>query len=124
MIIGIGTDLVEVNRIRLKFQSNADLKKHVFSAGEIKYCEEKKNPYESFAVRFAAKEAFLKAVGKGMNLTLHLNQIEVVEDSQGCPSLKIAPGLAAIIPDFKLFKIFLSMTHTTEYGQAVVVIDK
>ena len=65
MIFGIGTDLIEVARIAEKMEKKAGFKELVFSADEIIYCEARTFKYEHYAARFAAKEAFLKALGTG-----------------------------------------------------------
>ncbi|OFW22057.1 MAG: holo-[acyl-carrier-protein] synthase, partial [Acidobacteria bacterium RIFCSPLOWO2_02_FULL_59_13] len=66
MIVGIGVDLIEVSRLRLAIERHGErFLRRVFTPAEIAYCQSKKNPYERFAARFAAKEAAMKALGTG-----------------------------------------------------------
>ena len=93
MILGIGTDIVDVERIKKKISKGEDFKRMVFSEGEIKYCENLKNKFESYAARFAAKEAFLKAIGTGLLIDFDLKEIEVTNLSSGMPILKISENV-------------------------------
>ena len=72
MIFGIGTDLIEVERVAEKMEKKAGFKELVFSADEIIYCEARTFKYEHYAARFAAKEAFLKAIGTGWQVWFNL----------------------------------------------------
>ena len=77
MIFGIGTDLIEVERVAHKMEKKEGFKELVFSPGEIIYCETRANKYEHYAARFAAKEAFLKAIGTGWRNGTAFNEIEI-----------------------------------------------
>src|SRR5688500_10499566 len=89
MIIGTGIDLIEVARVAEKVSKKNGFKQKVFSKAEIEFCEGKANRYENYAVRFAAKEAFLKATGLGLTAGLDLHEIEVVNDALGKPSIQL-----------------------------------
>ena len=89
MIIGIGIDMIEVDRVNEKIDRNKSFKEKIFSEGEILFCESRKNKTESYAARFAAKEAFLKATGLGLTLGYALSEIEVVNDDLGKPSFNL-----------------------------------
>ena len=78
MIIGIGIDMIEVDRVNEKIDRTKGFKEKIFSEGEILFCESRKNKTQSYAARFAAKEAFLKATGLGLTLGYTLSEIEVV----------------------------------------------
>jgi holo-[acyl-carrier protein] synthase len=118
MVIGIGIDLVEVRRVK------ALLKKpnlgRIFTAQEIKYCRSKPNPAESFAARFAAKEAFLKAIGTGWGTAQspRLNEIEVQ-----MKDLLLTGKAKSICRKLKLIRTHLSLTHTRDYAMAVVILE-
>ena len=122
MIIGIGTDIVGVPRISKSIE-NEIFKIKVFSENEITYCETKVNKAENYAVRFAAKEAFLKALGTGLRGDIALNEIEVSNDNLGKPSINLIGKLAQIIVDKKIKTIHLSLSHTKEMALAMVVLE-
>jgi holo-[acyl-carrier protein] synthase len=125
MVIGIGIDLVEVKRIR------ALLKKpnlgRIFTFQEIKYCRSKANQAESFAARFAAKEAFFKAIGTGWGTAQSpkWNEIEVqIPNSQfPIPNLKLSGRAQKIAGRLDVKHIHLSLTHTKDYAMAVVLLS-
>jgi holo-[acyl-carrier protein] synthase len=123
MIIGVGIDMVEVSRITEKIAKGNGFREQVFSSAEIAYCEKSSNPSESYAARFAAKEAFLKATGLGLMLTYELNQIEVVNNEQGRPGIRLLRELEgqARLNDWN--KIHLSLSHTSSAAGAVVIIE-
>ena len=77
MIFGIGIDLIEVERVAEKIAKNNGFTELVFSKNEIEYCEAMKNKYEHYAVRFAAEEAFFKAIGTGWQNGSAFNEIEI-----------------------------------------------
>src|SRR5688572_7730289 len=90
MIAGNGIDIVEVSRIADKLSKGNSFRDKVFSAREIEHCERSANPNENFAARFAAKEAFLKATGKGLLLGYDLKDIEILNDAHGKPFIALA----------------------------------
>ncbi|HEX8546439.1 MAG TPA: holo-ACP synthase [Cytophagaceae bacterium] len=123
MIYGIGTDLVEVSRI-LKSISNGDrFKKLVFSSSEIDYCESQRNPAENFAARFAAKEAFLKALGTGWAGQIKFVEIEIRNDDAGKPFFVLHGEAQAVFIQRKLKKVHVSLSHIKEVSMATVVIE-
>ena len=95
MIYGIGIDLVKVKRIEEALERWGErFQNKVFTPGEIRYCLQKKNPSPNFAARFAAKEAFVKALGIGIRRGVHWKDVEVQRGSLGKPVLKIErPGV-------------------------------
>ena len=86
MIIGVGIDMIEVDRVTEKISKDQGFREKIFSVNEILFCESKKRG-ENYAARFAAKEAFLKATGEGLALGHNLSDIEVISDPSGKPSL-------------------------------------
>ena len=95
MIIGIGTDIIEVNRIAKSIE-NLSFKQKVFSTQEINYCETKVNKAEHYAARFAAKEAFFKALGTGWRGGMAFNEVEIINDGLGKPTINLSGDTAAI----------------------------
>ena len=123
-IYGIGTDIVNTNRIRKAIKKNSNaFKKRIYTNFEIKTCERRKNKTECFAKRFAAKEAFFKAVGAGNKLKF--NEIEVKNNALGAPKL-VLKGLSLInlkkILKNKKFKIHLSLSDDKPWAVASVII--
>jgi holo-[acyl-carrier protein] synthase len=123
MIFGIGTDLIEVERVADKMEKKSGFKELVFSPGEIIYCEARANKYEHYAARFAAKEAFLKAIGTGWRKGTAFNEIEIYNDEEGKPELRFLGNTAKTIGDMKLGKIFVSLSHLKIMACAMVVIE-
>tara|TARA_B100000959_G_C14913149_1_gene596037 strand:- start:971 stop:1360 length:390 start_codon:yes stop_codon:yes gene_type:complete len=123
-IYGIGTDIVNVNRIKDAIKKNNQaFKKRIYTNFEIKTCERRKNKVECFAKRFAAKEAFFKAVGAGNKLKF--NEIEVKNNSLGAPKLVLKGlslrNLKKILKN-KKFKIHLSLSDDKPWAVASVII--
>src|SRR5580698_6931580 len=84
---GLGTDLVEVDRIADKIGKEQGFRELVFSPGEIAYCESRTHKFEHYAARFAAKEAFFKALGTGWINGTAFNEVEIVNNEQGKPEI-------------------------------------
>ncbi len=123
-IYGIGTDIVNINRIKNVINKNNQIfKKRVYTRFEIKVCERRKNKAECFAKRFAAKEAFFKAVGVANKLKF--NEVEVKNNSSGAPRL-IVKGVSLKnlkkIFKKKKFKIHLSLSDDKPWAIASVII--
>ncbi len=124
MIFGIGTDLIEVERVAHKMEKKTGFKELVFSPDEIIYCEARANKYEHYAARFAAKEAFFKAIGTGWRNGTAFNEIEIYNDEEGKPELRFLGNTAKTIADMKLEKIFVSLSHLKTMACAMVIIEK
>ncbi len=126
-IFGIGTDIVNVNRIEKSIKKNGKrFKNKIFSKNEIIYCDSKKNPRSFYAKRFAAKEAFSKALGTGIRKEIKLKNIEVSNDVSGKPLLNIK-GSTLLYLNKKLknknYKIHLSLSDDFPWAQATVIIS-
>ncbi len=124
MIFGIGTDLIEVERVAEKMEKKQGFKELVFSTGEIIYCESRTYKYEHYAARFAAKEAFLKAIGTGWRNGTAFNEIEIYNDEEGKPEIRFHGLTEKTIADLKLGKIFVSLSHLKTMACAMVIIEK
>lgn len=126
MIFGIGTDLVETERIANKLLKNTDFIEAVFSVNEIKYCNSNKYPEQHYSARFAAKEAFLKALGKGLQCNIELNKIEILNSNSGEPIFAFqkneVESINKIVGSVN-WKIHLSMSHILAYANAMVIIE-
>lgn len=125
MIYGIGIDLVRVKRIEDALRRFGErFQEKVFTAGEIKYCLQKRNPFPNFAARFSAKEAFVKALGLGIRRGVHWRDVEVQRGPLGKPVLKLSGRALEICQRERVEGIFLSLTHDHEYSSAMVVLEK
>lgn len=122
MILGIGTDIAEVARISKSIE-NIAFKVKVFSDTEIGYCESKVNKAENYAARFAAKEAFVKALGTGLREGLTINEIEVVNDELGKPCIHLIGKTAGILLTHNIKTIHVSMSHVKDMAMATVVLE-
>ncbi len=123
MISGIGIDMIEVDRIAEKIGKEKGFRELVFSANEIIYCESKTNKYEHYAARFAAKEAFLKAMGTGWANGFAFNEIEIYHDANGKPLLQLMGSTALQEAAKNIKKIEVSLTHVKSFASAVVIIE-
>lgn len=122
MIFGVGIDLIEVERVAEKI-SKPGFKELVFSQAEINYCEAKTKKYEHYAARFAAKEAFFKAIGTGWMKGTAFNEIEIINDENGKPEIFFLGKTAVSVADMKLEKISVSLSHLKTMASAVVIIE-
>ena len=89
LIFGIGTDIVETNRIKILFNKNKKFKTRIFSTKEINYCESRLDKIASYSKRFAAKEAFAKALGVGIGKGISFNEISVDNNKNGAPFIEL-----------------------------------
>ena len=119
MIIGIGTDIIEIDRIRRAVERN-HFRNRVFTSIEQNYCESRNiNKAASYAARFAGKEAFFKALGTG--IVTDLTDIEIVNDSRGQPHVVLHDQAARLVESDA--KIHLSLSHSKNYATAVCMIE-
>ena len=123
MIGGVGIDIIEVQRVGEHLQADNGFREKVFSTREIAYCEAHANRAESYAARFAAKEAFLKALGSGLALTYDLSEIEVLADESGKPEIKLSEALQTRIGTLWK-KIHVSLSHLKSTACAIVILER
>ena len=126
-IFGIGTDIVNIKRMKTSLSKRGNkFKKRIFSTNEIAYCQKKKNSEAYFAKRFAAKEAFTKALGTGIRREINLKDIEVSNDKLGKPSI-LLKGYVDIYLKKKIkkkkYNIYLSLSDDKPWAQATVIIS-
>jgi len=118
--IGVGTDLVEVERLRAALARRPGLRERLFTADEWAYADRHRDPLTHLAARFAAKESVMKALGRGMD-TMSFAEIEVVHDVHGAPSVRLHGRAAAAAAEAGVDSWLLSLTHTSSLAQAVAV---
>ena len=125
MIIGTGVDLAEVERIQAALENSRigrRLRDRVFTEKEIAYCEKKRRgKYESYAGRFAAKEAVMKALGRGWGAKARWLDIEIVRARSGKPEIALHDKTARLADQLGIRRWALSITHTKQHGLAYVI---
>jgi holo-[acyl-carrier protein] synthase len=125
MIYGIGTDLVEIGRMEKIIQRWGErFTEKVYSQNEIDYCTRKAYPAIHYAARFAAKESFLKSLGIGLGMGVSLKDIEVINNVQGSPQLKMNERIRKVLDTHGITSVHISMTHTREHAHAVVILEQ
>jgi len=122
MIYGTGIDIVRVQRIREAVERWSDrFLERVFTNDEISYAYKKKDPFLSLSVRFAAKEAFIKALSHDQHVPL--TDIEVRNQGNGRPLLELHGRTGELLKQKEIQAVHLSLSHEKEYGVACVVIE-
>jgi holo-[acyl-carrier protein] synthase len=124
MIVGIGVDIIEVERIRSALERHGDrFVRRLFTDEEAAYCRRAARPAERFAARFAAKEAALKALGVGWQAGTRLLDVTVANDEMGAPSLTLHGRSAQIAAELGVTRIHLSLSHQPHFAIAQVVLE-
>ena len=124
MVIGMGTDLIETRRVQESINRFGErFLERIFTAGEIAYCMRKKNAAESFAARFAAKEAGAKALGTGISRGVSWKEFEVKREASGKPTLSLSGRAAELAGMMGIRRVELSLTHSRELAMAVVLVE-
>ena len=124
MIAGLGTDIIEVERVAYKIGKDAGFRELVFSQREIDYCESKANKFEHYAARFAAKEAFFKALGTGWLNGTAFNEVEIAHDEKGKPEVNLLGETKTTIAGLGYIKIVVSLSHLKTIASATVIIEQ
>ena len=124
-IFGIGADIVNISRIKKLLNKNKKFKNRIFSIKEIKYCETRKNKFASYSKRFAAKEAFSKALGTGISKGISFNEISINNNKNGAPFFELLGKTKVIVKNLTKSKnkIYLSLSDEKKYALAMVVIS-
>jgi len=124
MIVAIGIDLVEISRIAEVFARRGDrFRKRVFTDLEIDYCERRAPKLASYAARFAAKEAVMKALGTGWSEGVAWRDIEVVSELSGKPAIQIRGRALQRMKAIGAATVHLSLTHSGDMAIAQVVLE-
>ena len=121
MIVGIGTDIAETDRIKKSIKQYGErFLNKVFSKIEIDYCESNAEKYSRYSARFAAKEAFSKAVGSGIGGDFVFNEVSVENHENGKPELILYGKMKE---KYGMYKIHVSLSHTADTSLAFVIIE-
>lgn len=124
MIIGTGIDMVEIGRIQNTIERFGDrFLNKVYTAGEQAYCLKKRKSAESFAARFAAKEAGAKALGTGISYGVTWLEIEVIREPGGRPTVLFHGRAKQMAERLGCAHAALSITHTAELATASVILE-
>ena len=124
MIVGLGLDIAEVDRIEASIRRHGRaFVERIFTAAEIAYCEKHRNRAERFAGRFAAKEAAMKALGTGWAHGVRWVDIEVIREPGGKPTLKLSGASREIAGRLGVKNIALTITHTGNIALAMVIFE-
>lgn len=126
MNVGIGVDIVDIERMQQRIDAESGFRELVFSPEEIIYCEKKANRYESYAARFAAKEALLKAVGTGIDFTQDLKAFSIHNEENGKPYFKRSQTLDNFLKQHFTgeLEIQVSLSHSRQQAIAFVLINQ
>ena len=119
-IQGVGTDIIEIKRIKEAVDRHGDrFLDRLFTPKEKAYCQRYKNGMPHFAGRFAAKEAVLKAFGTGLHPDITWKEIEIINDPQGKPEVHLSDRLQQLL---SIVQIFLSISHCDAYATATAIV--
>ena len=125
MITGLGVDIVEIDRMKAALARRPRLKERLFSADERAYCEKRSRPEVHYALRFAAKEAVLKALGTGFS-GMKFTDVEVVRETSGRPVPRLSGRAAERAAELGVVEMHLSLsfTHVTAVASAVAITEQ
>jgi holo-[acyl-carrier protein] synthase len=125
MIFGIGTDIIEVDRMRKHLEGNEALTEKLFTKAEQAYCNKgKATRWQRYAARFSAKEAFFKALGTGFRFDMAFHEIEVKNDELGKPFIEPHGKVKDYLEKEKINIIHLTISHVKEMANAFVILEK
>ena len=125
MIVSIGIDIVEVYRIRSTIARTPRFAVRVFTENERAYCDSKSvAAAQSYAGRFAAKEAFLKALKTGWRGKITWHDVEIISDEQGVPSIEVSGEGKRMLENLGVSNIHVSISHTSDHAVAQVIFEK
>ncbi len=121
-MIGLGTDVVDVDRFRTVLERTPALRERLFTAGERAVADARRDPVPALAVRFAAKEAVMKVLGVGLG-AIDWHDVEVVRERSGRPRLEVTGRAAALAAEAGITTWHLSLSHSDLVAQAVAAAD-
>ncbi len=125
MIAGIGVDVVEIKRLERAIERfGGSFLERVFCPNEIEACLKKADPYPGFSARFAAKEAFSKALGTGFRNGMRLSDICVSKDELGAPALFLRGTAKRLLTKMDISKVHVSLSHERSYAVSVVILER
>ena len=124
MIIAIGIDIIEIARVEEVFSRQGErFRERVFTEGEVDYCERRALRMSSYAARFAAKEAAMKALGTGWSDGVRWRDIEVVRGEKGAPALHLHGRALERLHEIGARRAHLSLTHSEQIAMAEVILE-
>lgn len=125
MIVGLGTDIIENERIAAAYEKHGDrFLRRVYTEREIKYAFTHRNPIPFLAARFALKEAVIKALNLRQTVALNLKEIEVIGQTRGKKDLNFTGNMKRMAERMGIGRSLLSISHTANVSVAVVVLEK
>jgi len=125
MIFGIGTDIIEISRIEQAINRSQRFCDKIFTKREQTYCNGRNNGrFQSYAARYAAKEALFKALGTGYRYGFAFREIEVLNDDLGKPEIEVHGKVFQFLKENHIVQIHLSLSHTKDNAVAYVVLEK
>ncbi len=125
VILGIGVDIVEINRLRATLERQKErFVRRVFTQAEQDYCAAHRDPVPHYAVRFAAKEALFKAIGTGWAKGVSWLDVEILRRSDGPPSLTLSGEAGRISRSMGTQTVHVSLSHAVENAVAIVILEK
>ena len=125
LVLGVGTDLVEVARIRSALDRHGDRFLHrLYTDAEIAYCQKHRDPLPFFAARFAAKEAASKAFGTGIARGFGWKTFSVAHNEHGAPLGVLDESGRKLLAERGATELLVSLTHTASLAQAIVLLVK
>ncbi|MCD4828083.1 MAG: holo-ACP synthase [Candidatus Cloacimonetes bacterium] len=122
-ILGAGIDIIEVARVQKQVEGTAGFCQRVFSPVEIAYCESKRHAAQHYAARFAAKEAFFKALGTGWRDGMEWREVSVENNELGRPSLVLSGKAKEVAAAAGATRLHVSLSHLKEMACATVIIE-
>lgn len=123
MIYGVGIDLIEVQRVARLLEKGIRFKERIFTSREREYCEAKRNNAQNYAARFAAKEAFFKALGTGWSGGLTFRDVEILNDRLGKPEITLHGKAREAAARLGIRRINVSLTHIREMASSIVTLE-
>jgi holo-[acyl-carrier protein] synthase len=123
VIFGIGTDIIEIKRMKKMVARGRLYLETIFTKNEIDYCEAKARKFEHFAVRFAAKEAVLKAMGTGWRGGLAFSDIEIMHEESGKPKVFVRGEVSKFFDQYRIRQTSISLSHTREIAIAITILE-
>jgi holo-[acyl-carrier protein] synthase len=124
VIFGIGTDIIEVERVAKMVARGRQYLETIFTEKEVEYCETKARKPEHYAARYAAKEAILKALGSGWRDGLAFSDIEIINNELGKPQVVLHGKVKELFDRQQIIQASISLSHTNQIAIAFAVLEK
>lgn len=122
MIVGLGTDIVEISRIAKMIERHGEsFLNRIYTEKELAYCQKRKHSYEAFAGRWAAKEAVMKVLGTGFIRGIGWQEIEVLPETSGKPVVHIRGGAGEYAGKLGIGEILITISHCKAYATATAI---